>query len=52
MASKGSGKGSGKGPTNAADLLKLQQMQNRIANSRRNFENGGNRGKGGFSRSG
>jgi len=37
---------------NAADLLKLQQMQQRVQNSRMNFESGENRGKGGFSRSG
>lgn len=35
---------------NAADLLKLKQMQDRNNNSRKNFESGENRGKGGFSR--
>lgn len=37
----------------AADLLKLQQMQDRIAQSKANFESGANRGSkgGGFSRS-
>lgn len=49
MASRSSG---GKGATNAADLLKLQQMQDRVQASKRNFESGENRGKGGFSRSG
>jgi len=44
-------KGSG-GNTNAADLLKLQQMQARVSNSKANFESGASRGKGGFSRSG
>lgn len=43
-------RGSG-GGTNAADLLKLQQMQERVNNSKANFESGINRGKGGFSRS-
>jgi hypothetical protein len=43
-------KGSGS-VTNAADLLKLQQMQDRVNNSRANFESGANRGKGSFSRS-
>lgn len=38
------------GPTNSADLLKLQQMQERVLESRRNFESGNNRGKGSFSR--
>lgn len=36
---------------NSADLIKLQQMQSRVHESRRNFEEGGARGKGGFSRS-
>ena len=47
-------KGAGMNPTskNAADLLKLQQMQQRVQNSKMNFESGENRGKGGFSRSG
>ena len=35
---------------NSADLMKLQKMQDRLQESRRNFESGGNRGKGGFSR--
>lgn len=47
MASK-AGKG---GHSNAADLLKLQQMQSKSLSSRRDFENGSNRGKNGFSRS-
>lgn len=49
MANKNTGKSSS---SNAADLLKLQQMQSRVQNSRKNFETGENRGKGGFSRSG
>ncbi len=36
--------------SNPADLIKLQQLQNRLEESRRNFESGGSRGKGGFSR--
>jgi hypothetical protein len=40
-----------KGGSNSADLFKLQQLQNRVANSRKNFETGANRGSGGFSRS-
>ena len=40
----------GHGPNNPADLLKLQQMQERVLESRRNFESGNNRGKGSFSR--
>lgn len=35
---------------NPADLFKLQQMHNRVEESRRNFESGSTRGKGGFSR--
>lgn len=42
----------GNSSANAADLLKLQQMQERVNNSKQNFESGANRGKGGFSRSG
>ena len=44
-------KGKG-GSSNAADLLKLQQMQERVKNSREAFETGENRGSkgGGFSR--
>jgi Zn-finger nucleic acid-binding protein len=44
----------GGGGANAADLLKLQQMQNRLQKSREDFESGANRGSkgGGFSRSG
>lgn len=38
--------------SNNADLLKLQQMQERRNSSAQNFESGANRGKGGFSRSG
>lgn len=41
---------SGGGTSNAADLLKLQQMQERVNKSKQNFESGENRGKGGFSR--
>jgi Zn-finger nucleic acid-binding protein len=37
--------------SNAADLLKLRQMQDRLSSSRESFQNGENRGKGGFSRS-
>ena len=40
------------GVSNPADLLKLQQMQDRVNNSKANFESGANRGKGGFSRAG
>ena len=36
---------------NSADLFRLQQSRDRVENSRRNFESGANRGKGGFSRS-
>ena len=36
----------------AADMLKLQQMHDRVNNSKANFESGANRGKGGFSRAG
>jgi phage antirepressor YoqD-like protein len=42
----------GNSSANAADLLKLQQMQLRSQQSRQDFESGANRGKGGFSRSG
>lgn len=42
----------GNAGTNPADLLKLQQMHERVKNSHENFESGSNRGKGGFSRSG
>lgn len=48
MASKAKNKGS----SSAVDLLRLQQMQDRVKNSRSNFEDGANRGKNGFSRSG
>lgn len=37
---------------NSADVAKLQEMHSRINHSRRAFEDGTNRGKGGFSRSG
>jgi hypothetical protein len=40
----------GKHGSNPADLFKLQQLQNRLQESRRNFESGTNRGKGSFSR--
>jgi hypothetical protein len=36
--------------SNPADMIKLQQLQNRLQDSRRNFESGNARGKGGFSR--
>jgi Zn-finger nucleic acid-binding protein len=45
-------KGKGNSASSAADLLKLQQMQERVRSSKENFESGVNRGKGGFSRSG
>lgn len=41
---------SGSGKSNPADLLKLQQMRDKLNDSRSNFESGANRGKGGFSR--
>jgi hypothetical protein len=45
-------KSSNKNPTaNAADMIKLHQLQNRVSSSRANFESGDNRGKNGFSRS-
>ncbi len=48
MANKAKGKG---GDVSAADLTKLREMQNRVKNSRANFESGDNRsGKNGFSR--
>ncbi len=47
IAARKGGQGS-----NAADLLKLQQMHQRVNESRHNFATGANRGKGGFSRSG
>lgn len=52
MANKAQGKSNSS--ANAADLMKLQQMQDRVAASRRAFESGENRGGkgGGFSRSG
>jgi hypothetical protein len=31
-------------------MIKLQQLQNRVNQSKNNFESGSNRGKGGFSR--
>lgn len=46
MANKAAGKGGG--ASNANDLLKLQKLQDRVGESRRNFESGG---KGSFSRS-
>lgn len=46
-------KGGGNSSANAADLIKLQQMQERVAQSRANFESGESRSKkGGFSRAG
>lgn len=50
MANKA--KSGGGGSSNAADLLKLQQMQDRLKNSKDAFETGSNRGGkgGGFSR--
>lgn len=51
IASKGNkSKGSG-GGYNEADVRALQDMHSRVNNSRKNFENGESRGKGGFSRS-
>lgn len=50
MANKG--KQSGTHYSNNADLLKLQQMRDRVYNSYKNFESGENLAKGGFSRSG
>lgn len=44
-------KSKGHGGQNQADLIKLHQMQERMSNSRKNFESGENRGRGGFSRS-
>jgi hypothetical protein len=51
MAKNSGNKG---GSSKAADLLKLQEMQNRVQRSKDNFESGENRGGkgGGFSRSG
>ncbi len=40
------------GMTSNKDLVKLQQMHDRVANSRENFESGASRGKNSFSRSG
>ena len=48
MANNAKNKGS---QTNSADLLKLQRSLNRSQESKRNFESGESRGKGGFSRS-
>lgn len=45
MANRAAAKG---GNANSADLMKLQKMHDKVAESRRNFESGG---KGGFSRS-
>jgi Zn-finger nucleic acid-binding protein len=52
IAAAKSGHGGSGGVANAADLLKLQQMQDRVQKSKSDFESGANRGKGGFSRSG
>ncbi len=41
---------SGGNVANAKDMVKLQQLQNRLSQSRQNFASGENRGKGGFSR--
>ena len=49
MAKNNSGKNNN---SNMKDLLYLQQMQDRVNNSKRNFESGENRGKGSFGRSG
>ena len=49
MANKSKEQGSS---NNANDLVKLQQMYDRVNNSRKNFESGESVGKGGFSRSG
>jgi len=48
MANKAKGKNNN---TNSADLIKLQQLQSRVSQSKQNFESGLNRGKGSFSRS-
>ena len=48
MANKAQGKNSS---VNSKDLIKLQQMQDRIKKSKENFESGDNHNKGGFSRS-
>lgn len=47
MANKANGS---KHKSNPADLMKLQQSHYRLEESRRNFESGASRGKGGFSR--
>lgn len=47
MAKRSKGGG---GKSNPADLIKLQQMHDKLSESRSNFESGANRGKGGFSR--
>jgi len=52
IAAAKSGHGGSGGVANAADMLKLQQMQDRVQKSKEDFESGANRGKGGFSRSG
>jgi hypothetical protein len=39
-----------KSGVNPKDMIKLQQLQNRVNQSKNNFESGVNRGKGGFSR--
>lgn len=41
---------SGSTGSNPKDMFKLQQLQNRVSQSRQNFESGSNRGKGSFSR--
>ena len=48
MANQTKSKG---GYTNPADLIKLQNQYNKLSESRKNFESGASRGKGGFSRS-
>lgn len=48
MASKAKNNKSGNNP---ADVYKLQQLHNRLNQSKQNFESGVNRGRGGFSRS-
>jgi Zn-finger nucleic acid-binding protein len=40
----------GSNASNIKDLMSLQQMQDRLNNSKKNFESGENRGKGGFGR--
>ena len=52
MANKAAAKNGNNNGINTADLIKVQQMHDRIKNSHKNFESGENIAKGGFSRSG